>query len=109
MSWLLDLIPFWMWLVAGGIALAATYQLWLPLWSLLPSPVKAALIAIGAAVLAYRAGRTSGSRDALQNAKDKEQARADEILKRGAEARARSDRDAVDPRLHDDGWRRKDG
>ncbi|MGA0564184.1 hypothetical protein ACO2RV_17195 [Ancylobacter sp. VNQ12] len=110
MNWLLDLIPWWAWVVAAVVALAATYQLWLPLWGRLPSLFKAALITIGAAFIAYIAGRNKGAAGALQRAKDKEQARADDILKRGAEARARSDRDAGDGSLlDDDGWRRKDG
>lgn len=110
MNWLLDLIPWWAWVAAAVIALAATYQLWLPLWGLLPSTFKAALIAIGAAIIAYLAGRNKGASGALQRAQEKEQAHADDILKRGAKARARSDRDALDSGLHDDdGWKRKDG
>lgn len=109
MNWLLDMIPWWVWLVLGGGVLAVTFPYWRPFWALLPSPVKGAIIIIGTAGLAYLAGRNRGASGVLERAKEKEQARADDILKRGSEARSRADRDAVDPRMHDDGWRRKDG
>ena len=114
MTWLLGIIldstPWWLWALAGAGILAATYQIWRPLWALLPSPVKAVLIASGAAALAYLAGRNKGAAGALHRAKEQEQARADDIIDRGTDARQRADRDAVSGRLHDDdGWKRDDG
>ncbi|MDQ0509759.1 hypothetical protein [Ancylobacter amanitiformis] len=110
MNWLLDLIPWWLWALAGAGLLAATWQIWLPLWRLLPPPLRATLIALGAAVLAYLAGRNRGAAGALQRAREQEQAHADDIRKTGAAARADSDRDAVSGRLRDDdGWKRRDG
>jgi len=109
MGWLLDTTPWWLWAAALAVLLAATYQLWLPLWSLLPRPLQAILIAIGTAILAYLAGRNTGAAGTLRRAQEKEQAHADELRRKGAESRARADRDAVSGRLRDDdGWRRED-
>lgn len=106
-GWVLDLIPWWIWAIAGGVALAASLPWWRPIWLALPSSIKAALLLIGTGGLAYLAGRNRGASGALQRAKDKEQARADDIFQRGTEARARAERDADTGRLRDDdGWRR---
>lgn len=110
LGWLLDLTPWWVWVLAGGVLLASTYTLWRPVWALLPPPVKAAVIVIATGGLAYLAGRNKGASGALQRAKEQEQARADEIIERGTAARQRADRDAVSGRLRDnDGWKRDDG
>lgn len=109
LGWLLDLIPWWIWAAVAAGVLAATYTLWRPVWALLPSPVKAAVIVIATGGLAYLAGRNKGAAGALQRAKEQEQARADEIIERGTAARQRADRDAVSGRLReDDGFKRRD-
>lgn len=114
MSWLLDVAldwaPWWLWWVAAAAALLATYPAWRPVWALLPSPIKTAAVVIATGGLAYLAGRNKGAAGALQRAREKEQAYADDIREKGARARERADRDAVDGRVRDDdGWRRHDG
>lgn len=114
MSWILGLVldwtPWWLWLAAGFVLLASTYQVWRPVWVLLPSPIKNAIVVIVTGGLAYLAGRNKGASGALQRAKKQEQARAEDIIERGTAARGRADRDALDGRLRDDdGWKRNDG
>lgn len=114
MTWILgvilDNVPVWVWLIALAVLLAATWQIWRPLWALLPSPIKAAILIIGTAGIAYLAGRNKGASGALQRAQERENARAEDIRDRGAKARERADRDAVGGRLRDDdGWKRNDG
>lgn len=107
LAWLVDLIPWWIWAVIAAGALAASYPYWRPLWAVLPSPIKTAALVVLTGGLAYLAGRNSGSAGALQRAQEKEQARADDIHKKGAEARSRADHDAMSGGLlDDDGWRR---
>jgi len=107
LGWLIDLIPWWIWAVLAVGGLAATYTLWRPVWALMPSPVKAAVVVIVTGGLAYLAGRNKGASGALQRATEQEQARADQIIERGTAARQRADRDAVSGRLHnDDGFKR---
>lgn len=40
MSWIFDLVinavPFWVWLIIIGVALAFTAQFWMPIWMALP-------------------------------------------------------------------------
>lgn len=109
LGWLLDLTPWWLWLALSLALLAATWSVWHPLWLLVPAPLRAALLAAGAAALAYLAGRNHGAAGALSRAETKEQALADDIRRKGADARARADRDADAGRLRDDdGWKRHD-
>lgn len=113
MSWLLgviiDNVPWWLWLTPLLVLLAATWQFWRPIVTLIPWPGIVALAAVIAGAFAYLAGRNKGAAGALQRAQEKEQARADDIREKGAAARARADRDAMDGRLFDDdGWRRPD-
>lgn len=114
MSWILGIVidntPWWLWLAVGIGLLAWTYSLWAPLWMAIPSTWRIAIIGAATAVLMYLAGRNSGAAGALQRAKEKEQARADDIREKGAEARAHADHDALSGGLRDDdGWRRDDG
>ncbi|WP_421696950.1 hypothetical protein [Ancylobacter sp.] len=107
LGWVIDIIPWWVWAALAAGALAATYTLWRPVWVLLPSPVKTAVIVIATGGVAYLAGRNKGASGALQRAKEQEQARADEIIERGTAARQRADRDASDGRLREpDNWKR---
>lgn len=67
-DFIVDHIPLWGWLIIFGVpAAAALYYaspILLPLWRLLPAPVKAVLIGVGAAILAYLGGRYKGRADA---------------------------------------------
>ncbi|MFH1557653.1 MAG: hypothetical protein ABII76_22830 [Pseudomonadota bacterium] len=84
MTWLfgivLDNTPWWAWAIAATAALAATYQLWMPLWALIPAPAKAALIAIGGAILAYLAGRNRGAAGAVERERAKQDAAAQKVI-----------------------------
>lgn len=114
MSWLLGMVldwtPWWLWAIAGGVLLASTFTLWRPIVALLPWPAIVALAASLVGALAYLAGRNKGAAGTLQRAREKEQARAEDIERRAAAARKRADRDALSGGLRDnDGWRRDDG
>jgi membrane protein implicated in regulation of membrane protease activity len=65
---IVDHIPLWGWLIIFGLpAAAALYYaspILIPLWRMLPTPVKAILIGISGAVLAYLGGRYKGRADA---------------------------------------------
>lgn len=65
---IIDHIPLWGWLVIFGVPSAvALYYLspiLLPIWRMLPAPLKGFLIAAGAALLAYLGGRYKGRANA---------------------------------------------
>lgn len=106
LEWLLDATPWWAWAAGAVFLMAATFQLWAPVWAPLPRGVKVVAGGLVAIVLAYLAGRNRGAADALQRAKENEVAHADRITETAR--RARADADARDAgRLRDDdGWRR---
>lgn len=108
LGWLIDLIPWWIWAVLAVGVLAATYTLWRPVWALLPSPVKAAVIVIATGGLAYLAGRNKGAANADARAQAKDQANADKIAAAGSKARAASQRATDGDRVRDhDPYERK--
>jgi hypothetical protein len=57
---ILDWIPWWAWVIAAGVALAATYPFWSAIWLILPRWIQVSLIAVGAVFAAYFAGRNRG-------------------------------------------------
>lgn len=63
LSWAFNFVPWWAWVVAFIITTTLTWQFWAPIWAVLPTPGKVALAAIGAALVAYIAGRNRGSKD----------------------------------------------
>lgn len=69
-AWIFDHTPLWVWLLAGGAGLAASYTIWLPIWGLLPKPAQAALIALAAVIGAYLAGRNRGAANEQQRQKE---------------------------------------
>lgn len=101
MTWLLGVVldstPWWAWGLAALAALAASYQIWWPLWLALPSPVKAGIAAAGAAILAYLAGRNRGASGALEREKA-----ATEEAKARAVKTAKETKDEVDALGHAD-------
>lgn len=103
LGWFLDQTPWWAWAVATLVLLASTFTIWYPLWLLLPMSVRVGLVGLGAALLAYFAGRNEGSKGANARAQAKDQANADKIRTAGAKARADSQRrsDAGGLRDHD--------
>lgn len=107
LGWLLDMTPWWLWLAAGLIILAATYQVWRPVWALSPGPIKTGLLIIGAAWMTYAAGRNRGAAGAIDREKEKDRAHAEDIRDKGTAARAAADRRSDGGGLRDDdGWRR---
>ena len=80
LSWIFDHVPLWGWAAGAIIALAVSYPYWAPIWTLLPKPAKAAIIAVAAGIAAYLAGRRAGvesqkDRQATQSAKAVEKAK----------------------------------
>lgn len=74
-SYLIDQIPWWIWLVGALMCAGALFYFFspilIPIWRMIPTPVRIALAGIGAALLAYFAGRNKGN----DNAKADEQRR----------------------------------
>lgn len=103
-NWIIDHIPLWGWLVIvfgiGGVILAYAYPVLLPIWRILPTPVKVVLAAAGAIALAFLGGRYRGR----ANAEEEQRRRDAEAIARRTEV----DRDvdqksgtAVDKELRD--------
>lgn len=84
---IIDNIPWWAYVVAAIVALALTYQLWAPIWTLLPKPVKIALAGIGAIFTAYIAGRNRGA----ANARAQDKQRTQDALKKRLEVNQKVD------------------
>jgi membrane protein implicated in regulation of membrane protease activity len=82
---IVDHIPLWGWLVIFGVpSIVALYYLspiLLPIWRMLPAPVKGILLAVGAGLLAYLGGRYKGR----ANAEEEERRRNAEALQKRAE------------------------
>lgn len=84
-NWIIDHIPLWLWIVifvaGGGVILAYTYPVLLPIWRMLPGPVKAALVTLGVGALAFLGGRYKGR----HNAEEDERRRNAEALQKRVE------------------------
>ena len=63
LSYAFNFVPWWVWPVGLLVAAIVTWQLWAPIWALLPRSMKVALTAVGAVLVAYIAGRNRGSKD----------------------------------------------
>lgn len=107
MSMIIDWLPWWvipsLCAVALGLTVPYWWPLFMPLWAWTPKWIKVALGAVGAAVLAYFAGRNRGAKN--------ERERKDEATRRAIETRnevqndvAKADAPTVDKRL--DRWMR---
>lgn len=70
----INFIPWWVWGIIVIVALLFTWQIWGTIWLALPLWAKVAVVFIFAAVLAYFAGRNTGSKNErdLQRKKDAE-------------------------------------
>lgn len=103
MSWIIDHLPWWAWVIAGGAVLAATVTFWLPIWTALPRSAKAGLIAIGGIFAAYFAGRNRGASNATDAQRGKDAKALKQRLEVEDEIRgmSKSDRDRLV-----DGWMR---
>jgi len=89
---IIDHIPVWGWIVIIAVPSAAVlwfcYPILLPIWKLLPTPVKVALGAILAGFLAYMGGRYRGRGDA----EEQERRRNAEALQKRTEVDSEVDR-----------------
>lgn len=65
---IVDHIPLWGWMVIFGVPAAALlyffYPILIPIWRMLPTPIKGVLIAIGVGLLAFLGGRYRGRANA---------------------------------------------
>lgn len=102
-SWAFNFIPWWVWLVAALIALGLTVQFWSPIWAIMPQWMKAAMLFIGALLLAFFAGRNRGAKDERDMRRDAD-AHAVENRKEIDNEVSKLDRPAVDRRI--DRWMR---
>ena len=84
-NWVIDHIPLWGWIVivvaVGGVVMAYAYPVLLPIWRMLPGPVKALLITIVVGVVAFLGGRNKGR----LNAEEEERRRNAEALQKRVE------------------------
>lgn len=91
-DYIIDHIPLWGWIIIFGVPSAvALYYLspiLIPLWRILPTPVKAILIGLGAATLAFLGGRYKGR----ANAEEEERRRNAEALRKRTEVDSAVDR-----------------
>ncbi len=88
---IVDHIPLWGWFLIVGIPAGVLLYFFggvlLPVWRLLPAPVRGVLIAIGVGAFAYLGGRWKGRR----NAEDEQKHRDANALKTRADVDARID------------------
>ena len=72
-DWIVDHIPLWVWLTVSGCAVAVVLYFFspvlLPIWRMIPLPVRVGLIGAFAAVMAYLAGRRTGRQNADEERK----------------------------------------
>lgn len=88
MSWIIDYVPWWVWVFLAAGALIATYPLWSSIWLILPRWLKVALIGIGSVTAAYFAGRNRG----LKNERERQAKANAEATKRRLDTNAEVDR-----------------
>lgn len=80
---IIDSIPWWGWVIIVGTPIAALlyffYPILIPLWRMLPLWIRALIIGVGAAFIAWMGGRHVGR----ENAREEERRRnADALRKR---------------------------
>jgi hypothetical protein len=89
---IVDHIPTWGWVVIIGVPILAAFYfaspILIPLWNMMPTPLKLFLGAIGAGMLAYLGGRYKGRKDA-----EDADARRDQVaIQKRSEVDARVDK-----------------
>jgi hypothetical protein len=84
-NWIVDQIPLWGWFIIFGAPIGALLfyfgPVLLPIWRMLPGPVRGVMIAAGVGLLAWLGGRHKGR----QNAEEEERRRNAEALKKRTE------------------------
>lgn len=82
---IVDHIPLWGWFIIIGVPIGALLYFFgpilLPIWRMLPLPVRVALIGVGAAFLAFMGGRAKGR----WNAEEEERRRDAQALQKRTE------------------------
>lgn len=103
----IDHIPLWVYIVVGVLAIGVLFYFFspilIPIWNVLPEWLKAVILGIGAATLAYLGGRYKGNKDE----RDAEAARDAEALNKRKEVDNAIDKQS--PQQTDkalDPWRR---
>jgi threonine/homoserine/homoserine lactone efflux protein len=109
-NYILDHIPLWGWIVIIGAPIGALLYFFapilLPIWRMIPMPVRLVLMGIGAAFLAFMGGRYKGR----ANAEEEERRRNAEALQKRNEVDSEVDRQ-TDKQTADrlrDRWTRRD-
>lgn len=109
-NYIIDHIPLWGWIVLIGAPIGALLYFFspilLPIWHMIPLPVRVALIGIGAAFIAFMGGRYKGR----ANAEEEERRRNAEALQKRTEVDNEVDRQTgkqTADRLRDR-WTRRD-
>jgi hypothetical protein len=76
MNYILDHVPWWMWVVGGMVVVGGLFAFFapvlMPLWAMVPKPVKVALGGIIAVGVAFLAGRNRGTSDEQQREKERD-------------------------------------
>jgi membrane protein YdbS with pleckstrin-like domain len=105
LSFLWNYIPWWVFVIIGVVIVGFCWQFIAPIWSILPKPVKVALVFIGSILIAAQWGRNRARKDMEeQRAKDN----ANAIIERDKidEQVKRLPPNVVDQHLRDGGWLR---
>lgn len=63
LSYAFNYVPWWVWTVFAIVLVAVFWQTLLPIWLALPKWLKGLILAAGALLTAYVAGRNKGSND----------------------------------------------
>lgn len=71
-SWLINFIPWWMYVIAAVIALALTWQMWWAIWLVLPLWMKVGLVFIGVSITLYIAGKNAGAKTERDKQRERE-------------------------------------
>lgn len=72
MNWLIDHTPWWLILAGGIVLVACLWPMLRPILTILPSPARVAIVALGAGIFAYLAGRNRGAANAGEEQKNAE-------------------------------------
>lgn len=109
MSWILDHVPPWVWLIAGlggfGVLWFYFSPIIIAIWNLTPKPIRIALGAVGALIAAVMWGRYRGAKDEREAQKKREAGAVDTRSKINEDVKKSSDAD-IDKRLSR--WMRDD-
>jgi len=104
-NWIIGFVPPWLLPIIAAVALLATMQLWLPIWTLLPSKAKAAILFFFGGFALYGFGRYKGAK----SERDKRNLDNAKAVEKKAEIHNEIeslDDKSVDDRLRDRGWMR---